>query len=77
MTKPEDEIQRAHDVLTACILGEVKIGLRPEDKKSMQVACDALCWVLNHDHNKTFANNLAMIMKKADELGYTLFEKKD
>jgi hypothetical protein len=53
----EAEIQRAHDILIAVKLGEVMV-LVPDDD-SLTAAIDVLCWVLRHDHNQTFAENLA------------------
>ena len=29
------------------------------EKTELTLACDVLCWVLRHDHNQTFAENIA------------------
>jgi predicted glycoside hydrolase/deacetylase ChbG (UPF0249 family) len=64
------EIQRAHDVLTAVILKEVDLEL--EDDALLRVAGDALCWVLQHSHNVSFATNLAKLEEMIAEAGYEL-----
>lgn len=65
MSEPElqrsrDEIQRAHDLLVNLIASEeLRTTLFDgEILDRMLSALDALCWVLRHDHNVTFAVNL-------------------
>lgn len=77
--KPEikqdvSEIQKAHDILCAVILGEVKIGLTEEQHKQIQANCEALCWILGHEHNPTFAENLMNIQQAAHQRGYRLYD---
>lgn len=67
--KSQDEIQRAHDILAALILEEVPIRIKPEQAEALSAAAGALCWVLNHDHNKSFEENLARIEQMFEELG--------
>jgi hypothetical protein len=67
--RPAAEIQRAHDILVAVLLGETP--LRPNDRarRYISVACDALCFVLSHEHNTTFAENLQTIEAEIKEAG--------
>ena len=56
--RDSDTIQRAHDTLVGIALGEVEVrGLDPEEPRLIG-ALDALCWVLEHEHNTAFADNL-------------------
>jgi hypothetical protein len=64
------EIQRAHDILAAVILKQVDLEL--EDDSLLRVAGDALCWVLRHDHNDSFASNLANLEEMIAKAGYEL-----
>ncbi len=62
MILPEDEIQAAHDRLTAIVLGEVPWPYETEEiRDSLVSALDVLCWVLCHKHNASFEGNLASI----------------
>lgn len=64
------EIQRAHDILVAMLVGEVP---RPQGKEEVLVStASVLCWVLKHDHNPTFETLIANLEKGLQELGYTL-----
>lgn len=67
------EIQRAHDILEAVVLGEV-IATPPNDgaEAAMHATIDALCWVLRHDHNPAFATNLAKLERNIAAAGYVL-----
>jgi hypothetical protein len=67
--RSRDEIQAAHDRFTAILLEEV-----PYDgfKAPIVAACDALCWVLQHDHNHTFQDNLDKIDAFLAESGFVL-----
>ena len=62
MIRNENEIQRAHDIFVAVIRKETPpIRLDQMQLNALQVAVDTLCWVLYHDHNPAFADNLALI----------------
>jgi hypothetical protein len=76
--RTETELTRAHDILTAVILGEAvpSAPISPENDILMRVACDVLCWALQHDHNHTFANNLRILEQSLADAGYVLTEKK-
>jgi hypothetical protein len=70
--RKESEIQAAHDRLTAIVLGEVPIWTA--NTESVTAALDVLCWVLGHDHNQTFAENLRTIDDTLAERGFVLSE---
>lgn len=69
-----DEIQAAHDRLVAILLGEVPNPF--EDPGEAQVILlaivDVLCWVLSHEHNQGFAENLEKIDGLLRARGYQL-----
>lgn len=67
--RSEDEIVRAHDLLDQVILGDI-----PEIEASeiLIAAEDVLCWILCHDHNPTFSDNLQRLRGDVDEAGYEL-----
>lgn len=72
--KNAPEIQAAHDRLTAIILGEIPNPWagQPGIHERLCAATDVLCWVLNHDHNVNFAENLKAIDALMAERGYSL-----
>lgn len=53
-TRATAEIQGAHDRLVAVLLGDVPNPF-PGQENLLNVAAGVLCWVLQHDHNTTFA----------------------
>ena len=56
-----DEVQRAHDMLVGIILGHIENPFIDRSSESLQAAADVLCWILKHNHNETFAQNLLHI----------------
>lgn len=68
----KDELQKAHDILAAIVLGKVPHPFEQDGLIPLQAALDCLCWVLRHDHNVSFANNLAKIEAFLAERGYVL-----
>lgn len=70
--KSEREIQRAHDILHAIVTGKAGIDGPEDGMERCHAALDALCWVLGHDHNPTFRNNLAAVEKQIKLAGYVL-----
>lgn len=74
--KSLDEIQKAHDVLIAVVLKEVDISMDNQGIDRCRSALDALCWVLDHDHNTAFAGNFASVHKAITEKGYVLNKEK-
>lgn len=61
--RDEIEIARAHDLMVAIAMGEVPSPFSDSgvSMERLQVATDVLCWVLRHNHNQEFADNLAKI----------------
>jgi hypothetical protein len=59
--RSEEEIQHAHDLLGAIVTGQIPC---PPDAVigNMKRMVTVLCWVLEHEHNPTFADDLARIM---------------
>lgn len=61
--RTEAQITRAHDLLVGIILqtcaerGQLA-GPPPKDLEPLVGAADVLCWILEHNHNRTFAQNL-------------------
>jgi hypothetical protein len=74
--KSPDEIQKAHDLMAAFILGEVPMLIDDKTKFGLTAALDTLCWVLGHTHNTAFANNLKKLQAIADANGYVLVKGK-
>jgi hypothetical protein len=71
----EDEIQRAHDLLVGIILDECPPELQPKDeidRQHLSGMASVLCWMLRHDHNKSFGDLLAGIDKVTTEAGWTI-----
>jgi hypothetical protein len=69
--RDRDEIQRAHDIMTAVALDE-QVRRRVFEPGRLQVVkanLDALCWVLRHDHNRTLAVNLILLETKLKVMG--------
>ena len=62
---------RAHDILSAFVLGEVP-GVKSKASRELHAALDVLCWVLGHDHNPAFAENLDTLASLAAAQGYEL-----
>lgn len=69
--RDREEIQRAHNFLIA-MLNDERTFASPEVERSIHASADVLCWVLKHDHNDTFANNLAGLERTAAGLGIKL-----
>ncbi len=53
-----DEIQKAHDMVVAIILGDVTMPLGEMERFALMESAGVLCWLLGHDHNEAFATNL-------------------
>jgi hypothetical protein len=68
----EDEIQRAHDMLRAAVMDEVPHPFDPDVLRAMHASLDALCWVLQHNHNVAFRDNLERLRKFLEVRGYQM-----
>ena len=65
-----DEIKRAHDLLVPLVTGAFELkALTPEMKQVLHATLDCICWVLNHNHNTAFAENLERIEALLHEEG--------
>ncbi len=75
--KTFEEVQAAHDRLTAILLEDVPNPFEddPLAWKALQSATDVLCWVLEHDHNQHFTENLRLIDEFLAECGLELKER--
>jgi hypothetical protein len=69
------EIQRSHDLLQALLAGDIP-GLLVEPQGAFHAAMDVLCWVLGHDHNPAFAENLEQIEQEFERRGIVVMERK-
>jgi hypothetical protein len=67
-------IQRAHDILKAALTDLPVSWPDAPTKAAAHGALDALCWVLRHDHNTLFAENLATLHRNIEQAGYVLSE---
>ena len=70
--KNQQEIQRAHDALAGLLLGDVPNPFGGEIPTAVVAATDVLCWVLEHEHNQKFADNLRVILAALEARGYEL-----
>ena len=70
-----DEVLRAHDILAGVLLGEMRVDFEELQFIGMKASLDALCWVLDHEHNTAFARNLAAIEAAAEAAGFELRRK--
>ena len=68
------EVQMAHDKLTAVVLGDVPVKLDHDADIAVRANLDVLCWLLGHDHNRTFATNQAALDEEFKALGATMIE---
>ena len=70
-----EEIQEAHDKISGVLLGEApRLYISDAYRIRMTVACDVLCWVLQHDDNSSFEENIAKLDMALRDTGYR-FEK--
>lgn len=70
--RSEQEIYKAHDMLSAIMSEEVPHPFDAEVLLGMHAALDVLCWVLEHPHNPTFPANLRKLTQYLAEGGYEL-----
>lgn len=71
--KTQDEVQRAHDLLCGIVTGEVRsFPMAPSELQSLHAVLDCLCWILEHEHNQVFQENMAILEERLQEAGYCL-----
>lgn len=73
--KSKTEIQRAHDILVPVVTGEIEIEMDAQDKHALHYATDVLCWILRHEHNRAFEENLFNLEAELSLRGYVLEEE--
>jgi hypothetical protein len=68
--RSRDEIQRAHDVLVQVVTNPVirAVVIDPNDLDDLVRNLEPLCWVLRHDDNRTFGQNLAAVENRVREI---------
>jgi hypothetical protein len=61
--RTHDEVHLAHDTIIPILLGAIPNTFEDEGpaEKYLAAVADVLCWVLKHDHNPTFQDNLDKI----------------
>jgi hypothetical protein len=59
--KSEAALTLVHDRLVAVLLGETPVKLVGKSLDGLHAVCDALCWILDHDHNRSTELNLARL----------------
>jgi hypothetical protein len=81
IVRTADEVQRAHDILVeAMINGELcAVAFKGAgallDLECVKANVDVLCWLLGHNHNRTFTNNLSTVETACEIAGYELLDK--
>jgi hypothetical protein len=69
--RPLEQIQRAHDQLVGILL-DLPVQLEPAVLEQAHAAADVLCWVLEHDHNKSFEAKLKHLESVCRQQGFFL-----
>ncbi len=72
--RPVWEVQRAHDVLVAILLREAPLDLPEATMLAINHAAATLCWVLKHEHNRVFAENLAELELLLADAGFGIVD---
>jgi ribosome modulation factor len=68
-TRPQHELQQAHDLLVALVVGQLPIEFDPASMLAISRARPPRRSTLYHDHNPTFGQNLKQLRAQLDELG--------
>lgn len=67
------QIQRAHDLLVGCLTDPRLKDKLPEGAAKVAAAqADVLCWVLEHQHNPRFGEELRLVEAALREAGVEL-----
>lgn len=67
--RPAIEIIAAHDILEMVVAGEVPSPWDPDHNPAIVSARDVLCWVLGHQENPHFGENLQFLISFLEEKG--------
>jgi hypothetical protein len=70
--KTAQEIQLAHDQIVGVLLGEVPLPIGHGDEMALNLMASVLCWVLDHDHNQAFAQNLQSLRNDIEAAGFVI-----
>ena len=73
--KSPEEIKKAHDMIAAFYLGHIPTVMDARDRHALMSCLDVLCWVLGHDHNTAFANNLERLQAITEAHGLALVKR--
>lgn len=74
--RSQDDIQEAHDRLVGILTGDVPNPFtNPESNRDLNIAAGVLCWILEHEHNTAFADNLAEITQVHKAMDWHLIKK--
>ena len=73
--RSREEIDRAHDLLVQLRLDQPVLDrvIHTADQHRLNAAIDVLCWILRHEHSRTFANILTDIELRLAALGYAMY----
>jgi hypothetical protein len=60
--KPNElEIYRMHDIIQSILSEEFPVSLDQEDKVTMLIVLNVLCWILGHDRGNIFLENMVRL----------------
>ncbi len=62
----------AHDLLVGIVLREVPHEYSEDEVKMMANTASVLCWILGHEHNKQFGDNLEILERDMRNNGYVM-----
>jgi len=76
IVKTAQEVQRAHDLLIEIILAENRnpLQLGQDEIDDIKAYTTVLCWLLGHQYNTVFEDNLHMLEEGLKKLGFSLFD---
>lgn len=63
-----DEMRRAHDLAVEVLTGRVPVSLTDDDRLELAVSANVLAWALGDDADSTFAEELALLRRRAAAL---------
>ena len=66
------QIQRVHDAIVPVLCGELPVRLSGHDRLYFAAVASVLCWILEHDHNPSFARELESLEQNLARQGFRL-----